>query len=556
MGIVFEKLGIQGLEEAKEDAILASLLTADPALLIGPQGTAKTALVECIGAAFDERCKQISNEHPEREPQRFDYHVYDASKINFEDLIGFPNVAAMQQGRVEYIKTPQTAWGKKLLVFDEFNRQEPSRQNNIFELIRSKRLMGVPTGTIWIFNCMNPFGMEGTEALDEALVDRHQWFIYLTRFIDMKDHNRANIVKHVGGSDGIGLRFWTKEDGEFDLKEGKDKDGKFIVNEKFAAVGKLLTDIESRAAKHYKTLLTEVGDAYAQFVAKFFVLISREMESKDWKVELSGRRAGMVHRALLAYRAIDLAKCELDPRRTPRDLKEMFKVCLPMTLPIGIAQANAKGLDANAMNTIYSNIDAFSDFFANESEIGKAIASIDVIYELLTTRNIQRKIELLISEVKNDVAKSEVWSDLVKSTQDVNTYEGLRNSITIGLIAHLMTVKPAIVPQNIQSLLATASHKAMSATALCNVIKLKGQLAFYEKEIQGLIDAYDNMFVKLQAKALFENYCEEYKNTTVSRGEFAKLLEQVRTECSTLDKMMKEHHLYVEERVPTEVSPL
>jgi MoxR-like ATPase len=154
MSYVFDRLGIYGLEREKENAILASLLTGDPALLIGKQGTAKTAIVEAIGNAFRERSKRLIAQG--KEAKLFEFRIYDASKIQFEDLSGFPNPHAMSNGKMGYIQTPMTAWNADLIAFDEFSRQSPERQNNIFELIRSRRLQGEPTGTTWIFNCMNP----------------------------------------------------------------------------------------------------------------------------------------------------------------------------------------------------------------------------------------------------------------------------------------------------------------------------------------------------------------------------------------------------------------
>lgn len=538
MGTVFDQIGIHGFTEDKEDAVLASLLTGDPVLLIGKQGTAKTALAEGIGNALRQRSLKHNAAHPDDQVKVFEYRIYDASKINFEDLIGFPNPAAMRRGKMEFIESPMTAWGADLIVFDEFNRQEPARQNNIFELVRSRRLMGKPTGTTWIINCMNPFGMAGTEELDDALIDRHQFFVHVSSFNDLDAPEQDKIVKHVGNSDSVALKMWTGKKDKFDIK--KDE-----VNETFAAAGDYISKLMLAAANHYTNLHKEVGDGYALFVSRYWKSLDSEMQKKDWKVELSGRRAGMVHRALLAYRAIDLAKCDLNPRRVPRDLREMFKTVFKMTIPIGITTSNSQGISGDAANSIASNVEIFNKFFTTQNNQERAKASVDIIYELITTRDIQRKIELLIKEVDDPIAKNQVWSDLIKANKDISTYEGLRNAITIGLVSHLMTIKPEIVPAAMQSLLTKESANTLKLNDVCDSIKLKGQLSFYSKEIELQVNKYDNMFVKLQAKSLYENFCDQYKDKDINRSEFGRIEEQVRSQCSALERMLEANKIIV-----------
>lgn len=526
MGTILENLGIYGFEEDKEDAVLASLLTGDPTLLIGKQGTAKTALVEAIGYALN----QASLRRKQKDPnvKEFTFRIYDASKINFEDLIGFPNPQKMMQGEMGFIASPMTVWGADMVCFDEFNRQDPARQNNIFEIIRSRRLMGQPTGTTWVFNCMNPFGMAGTEELDDAIVDRHQFFVHVASFTDLSEKSQQKVVHHAGNSDAIGIKMWTGVQEAFDIKEGQ-------INQKFADAGDLISKVMIKAGEHYNTLKKEVGDSYASFVGKYFNTLTSEMANKDWKIELSGRRAGMIYRALLAYRAVDLAKCEFFPRRSPRPLKDMFKTVFKMTIPIGIANAGSGGVSGQAAVSIASNVDLFSAFFNSG---GKSKAAIDVIYELLTTRNLERKIDLLINEVDDDIAKNQVWSDIIKGTKDLKTPEGLRNAMTIGLVANLMTVKPEIVPKNIQSLIAKESLATLGLKDMADSINLKGQLAFYHEEIDLAVNSYTNSYVKLQAKLLLEQHCEENKMGDINKREFARIMDEVKQQCASLERML------------------
>jgi len=542
MGTVFQKLGVYGLAEEKENALLASLFTGDPALLIGPQGTSKTGLIEALGSAFRERSKREANKNPGKETKIFEYHIYDASKMQFEDLVGFPNVAKMQEGKIEYISTPQSAWGKELVGFDEFNRQDPSRQNNIFEMIRSRRLMGLPTGTKWIINCMNHFGMAGTEQLDDALVDRHQWFIYIDRFTSMSSYDQELIVQHAGASDGIGIKHWTGEAGIWDTFDGKNQDGTWIVNDKLADCGDEITAIMTKAAVIYKTLTNEVSKGYTVFISKFWKQLSKAMDDKDWKIELSGRRAGMTLRALLAYRSVELAKCEVYPRLCPMATKDFFRVVFKMVLPIGVASSTSAGMDSNALNAVNANIDSFNEFFEEKNQ-EKAISSIEIIHELLTTSNINRKIYLLTHKVNDNIAKSQVWDEIIRTSGNIDTYEGLRNSITVSVIAHMMTINPKIVPVNMQALLVQNAHKTLSFDKIYNGIILGGQMAFYADEITKIIDSYDDILVKLQAKCLFEQQCAAHKSSTINRNTFKSIANSVIAECDSLVHMLKERSI-------------
>lgn len=558
---IFERLGVYGLEPAKEDALLASMLTGDPSLLIGKQGTAKTALIESLGAAFSEYSKREANKLPDPTTGKlFRYHIYDASKINFEDLVGFPHPGAMQRGEMEFIKSPMTAWDKDLICFDEFNRQEAARQNNIFELIRSRRLMGVPTGTIWIFNCMNPYGMAGTEELDEALVDRHQFFVHVTNFTKLSAGDQERIVSHSGNSDGVGLKFWSGKADKFDVKDGM-LNGKYVVNDLIADVGEDLTNLLKRASVHYTDLEAKSGENYGIFVAKYWNSLSSEMEGKDWKVELSGRRAGMARRALLSFRAIDLAKADIDSRHRVRDLRDSFKAVLSMAIPIGISASASKDLNTAAVASITSNVDMYASFFSetHDSDAKSARSSIDAVYEMLTTTDIGRKIELLTGKDADELAKNTIWQKILKGLEaktPAGQPSNLRDMITVGIVSHLMTVKPELVPSNMQALIATHSIRIMKLDNLVDSITITGQMSFYSKKIQTFIDGCKNVFVKLQAKYMFEQACFENQNSDISEHRYGQIQEDIRQRCASLERVLSENKINPDVKVTKEVAEL
>jgi MoxR-like ATPase len=69
---ILERLGIVGMESV-EPVIFAALIQQDPMLLIGPHGTGKSYLLNRLAAAL-----------------RMEHRHYNASLLNFDDLVGYP----------------------------------------------------------------------------------------------------------------------------------------------------------------------------------------------------------------------------------------------------------------------------------------------------------------------------------------------------------------------------------------------------------------------------------------------------------------------------------
>ena len=400
---IFEQIGIFGVTTEQENAILATMLTGDPCLLIGKPGTAKTGLVLVLGAAMR---MSTMRKFPNQPNKWINYHAYDSSKVNFEDLIGFPNVESLKHGKIEFTRSPMTIWDKDLISFDEFNRQLPERQNNIFEIVRNRTIMGMPTEVKWVINCMNPHDMAGAEELDEALVDRHMNFLYINDFDHLSHDDKLSVVRHTGSSDAPALKsYWLKESAKFDVNSGE-------INEALANVGDLIFKILEDAAKSYKEIETEKGKSYGTFITRFLSALNREQDDKDWKVDLSGRRAGMIYRSLISYRAIEHAKCANIPRYKITDLKTCFKNVMKISIPFGIAKAASSGPAAQAIAAVNSNIELFNDFFVKDGEKGM-ISAVDTIYELITTTSLSRKIKILIEDITDDTSRNQIWTNIL-----------------------------------------------------------------------------------------------------------------------------------------------
>ncbi len=178
---VLRGLGIEGLGTL-EPVLLAALVTAEPLLLIGAHGTGKSLLLTRIAEALG-----LSVRH------------YNASLLNFDDLIGFPLPA--QDGTLQYVRTPASIWGAGAVIFDEISRCRPDIQNKLFPIIHERRAQGLLLESLrYRLAAMNPpstddsdSGYLGCEPLDPALADR---FAYVVR---MPDWEALSAVEQLRG---------------------------------------------------------------------------------------------------------------------------------------------------------------------------------------------------------------------------------------------------------------------------------------------------------------------------------------------------------------------
>ncbi len=124
---------------------------------------------------------------------------YNASLLNFDDLIGFPLPA--QDGTLQYVRTPASIWGAGAVIFDEISRCRPDIQNKLFPIIHERRAQGLLLESLrYRWAAMNPpstddsdSGYLGCEPLDPALADR---FAYVVR---MPDWEALSAVEQLRG---------------------------------------------------------------------------------------------------------------------------------------------------------------------------------------------------------------------------------------------------------------------------------------------------------------------------------------------------------------------
>jgi MoxR-like ATPase len=116
---LLSSLGLHGLSHL-DAPVLAALASETPLLLIGPHGSAKSALIERLAVAL-----------------RLEHRHYNASLISFDDLVGFP---VPDGDGLRYLRTPATLWGAQSVFLDEISRCRPEVQNKLFSIVHEKRV--------------------------------------------------------------------------------------------------------------------------------------------------------------------------------------------------------------------------------------------------------------------------------------------------------------------------------------------------------------------------------------------------------------------------------
>jgi len=177
-------LGVFGFDRL-EPVILAALVTEDPLLLIGRSGTGKTYLLNTLSEALT-----------------LEHRHYNASRISFDDLVGFP-YPEQESGTVRFLETPATVWQAESVLIDEISRCKPEHQNRLFALVHERRVQGIALSRLrYRWAAMNPCSSDqdgeetytGSEALDPALADRFALFVKALDWEELSAEERRHVA--------------------------------------------------------------------------------------------------------------------------------------------------------------------------------------------------------------------------------------------------------------------------------------------------------------------------------------------------------------------------
>ncbi|MHA2067121.1 MAG: AAA family ATPase [Candidatus Thorarchaeota archaeon] len=545
MGKILEELGIFGIPESIENSILASLVLGDPAIMIGAPGTAKTDAAQMLGSALREASKR---KYPEEEEKWFTAQIYDASKIEYEDLLGLPDVLGMNEEKgkkkaLKFIETPTTIWGKRLVCYDEFNRTNPDRQSNLLEHIRSRSIQGLPTGTSFILAAMNPYGDTGTEELSDALVDRFLFYLKFPEFNDMPFSVKEAIIDRIGQSDCVALKkHWTNQDSSLKALDVTDRDdsGELIINEKLANVGDSIHEILKKSMDLYGALQKSVGTSVTALIRQTFDSLNAEIGGSESTEEraslLSGRRAGLVKRGLLAHRAVELAK-SLTHSTTVRSMLDMLREIYPTCMPFGVSGRESEDTVEKQKSRLYNDITSFWPIIEKE---GADSILTDVVYELFGTSSIHRQMYILLKygNSLNKAVASERWAELLGKA-DAALHEVLQL-----VKVHI----PNILPENINLKAPTeVQNKHENSTIL--EFTLDSHLSDCGKDVENLLSLWqnrpiENYFVRSSLHAALMKDKDVAKKTPerkMSRLSFKNVIYDIDAAASQLRLLLKGH---------------
>ncbi len=180
-------LGLYGLDHL-DAIVLAALASEAPLLLIGPHGSAKSALLNRAAAALG-----------------LDHRHYNASLLSFDDLLGFPVPNDARDG-LQYLRTPATLWGAQSVFLDEISRCRPEVQNKLFSIVHERRAMGIELAALrYRWAAMNPpaafddagdldDAYLGSQPLDPALADRFAFVVALPALADIAPEQRRLLI--------------------------------------------------------------------------------------------------------------------------------------------------------------------------------------------------------------------------------------------------------------------------------------------------------------------------------------------------------------------------
>ena len=187
--LITEQLGLYGWKNL-EPIVLAALSTEMPMLLIGKHGSAKSFILERISEAL-----------------KLNYRFYNASLINYDDLVGIP-IPSKDKKSLEYISNSTSIWDAEVVFIDEINRTKPELQNRLFPIIYDKRVQGIDLKKLkYRFAAMNPAYVDdeddenenelsyfGSMPLDPALVDRFPFIINVPEWDDLNRTDQINML--------------------------------------------------------------------------------------------------------------------------------------------------------------------------------------------------------------------------------------------------------------------------------------------------------------------------------------------------------------------------
>lgn len=448
MAEFFDKLHVFGYSRDDEAVVLASLLTGEPTLLIGAPGAAKTLLMRKMGKALGVQTA-----------------IYNAAFAQFEDMIGFLDMKAMAEGRVDYISTPTSIWGKPFVGVDEANRPSENNSNKWLDFLGDGTMLGKHTGVKWRMGAMNPFGTQGTNQLGEATIGRFASFVFVPVMVDMSTGEQEAVVREVADTNLSGLTHWNPAA------------TKIIDVTDYSTAGANLRTIMEQAADHFGHLADSLP-MIDRFLVRFASSIAQATAGREDQIRIDGRRAGFLRRLILAVRAVEIARANI-LHLNPKPLHECVRIAVRAGLPVGV---NAEGgRTKEAMAKVESTLQALMGYLGESKEV----VMLELQFELLTSTDPFRKAEILLKfkDKLDRVVQSAGWRRITES-RDFNS------SLVAFVATQVEMVRPGTIPSDVLDGLTRLMN---SGEIVPRSFPIPPHLQEYEKDLATLLDQKTEM---------------------------------------------------------------
>ena len=299
-----DRVGVYGYTYPHERAMLASLLTGTPLLMIGHIGEAKTRVAEAMAELL------LGTPGP-GEPKLF--QKIAADKAQFEDMIGFPNPKTLSEGHIEYAKTPISIMDKKFILIDEISRCNPQLQNKFLEVVLERQVMGIPTDIQWVWATMNPLDYPGSQPLDGALAGRMGYILQVEQTVKQSEKIINKVVSSRNYAQTPALENWTSSSHKFDNKAPQ-------------ALRDELLDLLYGAGR----ILEGLEDSWTPVIADYLTKFMLTLKSQSALI-IDGRRGVMMRYNIIANIAIQTV--QQGRALSIPELQELAKEVILLSLP-------------------------------------------------------------------------------------------------------------------------------------------------------------------------------------------------------------------------------
>lgn len=358
--LITEPLGLFGWKQL-EPVLLAALSTKMPLLLVGKHGCAKSFVLERLAESLN-----------------LSYRFYNASLINYDDLVGIP-IPSKDNKSLEYISNNSSIWDAEVVFIDEINRTKPELQNKLFPIVYDKRIQGQDlTKLQYRWAAMNPSSNDeddeieyyGAMPLDPALADRFPFIVLVPDWNDLSEEDTRNMLID-----------------QFKGKHSFPIDIDLLIKETEQVYKQLINELQEQSIRYIQELVNLINNTYGY---------------------VSIRRATMLQSTLLAIHAARIVLNNHSDVKKEISFEDSCYVSINYTLPNNASKPISKeklhAIVANAyaisklddspekrMLQMYDKEDKFIYMVKNQNDINPIMLSENILSTLSSFEEKKRR---------------------------------------------------------------------------------------------------------------------------------------------------------------------